>query len=194
VIREPGAGPCKMEVLVAPSTVEDTAYHEAAHAVAVVKYGVRLKDINVVCNGITNGQLHVEGLSVDPGTPLEATQVERWIVIHLAGMTAQRKYNPASRSLLHGSNDIRQVIDLLFRLNRLDEDMTFYKAMEKRTNDFVETHWSIIERLAKRLIERRSLTGDEATAEIIAAGAAVAAGFTKAGETAGQRQTRAQRV
>jgi len=165
-----------MEVLVAPSTIEETAFHEAGHAVAVVKYGLRLKDIDVVGNGITNGQLHVDGLRVDLGTPQEAAQAERWIVIFLAGMTAQRKYNPSS-SVFHGSSDLQYVINLLHRLNRLDDDMKFYNEMQRRTEDFVETHWPIIERLAKLLIERRSLTGQEATAEIIAAGAAVAAGF-----------------
>lgn len=134
-----------------------------------MKYRLPLKDINVIWNGVTNGRLHVEGLKIDPGTPQEAAQVERWCIIFLAGKIAEKKHNLSSLWLFHGISDVQRVFDALFKLNRFD-DMELYKEMESRTSDFVETHWPVIERLAKLLIERLSLTGEEATAEIMRPG------------------------
>lgn len=169
-----------MAAPIARSTIEEMAYHEAGHAVAAVRYGVRLKDISIIPDTATQGRLQFEeSLRIDfDNTPRETAQTERFMVILLAGMTAQSKYSSAPRSFRNSVSDLQLAAGIMSRLNRSsDRGTEFFTEMQKRASEFVGKNWMIIDRLAKLLIERRELTGVEATAEILVTSAVAAAGF-----------------
>ena len=67
----------------------------------------------------------------------------------------------------HAQSDYRWAIDLAARLNGDAQLVNLYmRWMEARIRHIVARHWYKIEALAKALLDRRELTGKEATAVI----------------------------
>ena len=80
-----------------------TAYHEAGHAVAAFVLGLRIgrRGVTIVPNYDWDGSAHVlKQLREKPDTgvaPRTQVRIERFVMMCLAGDTAQRKYAPCKK-------------------------------------------------------------------------------------------------
>jgi hypothetical protein len=144
-----------------------TAYHEAGHAVACYYLGVKVKSATIVPDKDQRGHVRHEAMfrGLNPEIDLSGRarlQMERSIIIGLAGMAAQRRYDRKSWRHYHGASDFRVVVDLAFRIGG-DSDGTnqFLRWLELCTDRLVESRWQDIERVARALLERKIMAGSE---------------------------------
>jgi hypothetical protein len=146
-----------------------TAYHEAGHAVACYCLGVKVKSATVVPDKDqgTHGHARHENMfrGLDPEIDLSGRvrlQMERKIIISLAGVAAQRRYSRQSWRSHHGRSDFRAAADLALRIGGDGDGANrFLRWLELQTDRLVENRWQDIERVARALLERRILTGSE---------------------------------
>jgi hypothetical protein len=88
--------------------------------------------------------------------------VEKYVIANLAGITAQKKFNPRSVRRYHASIDYENAIDLLSRYASSDEVLNAHiRYLEALTRTFVKQFWSQIEEVAAELLRRKRLTGPE---------------------------------
>jgi len=146
-----------------------TAYHEAGHAVACYYLGVKAKSATIVPDkdqGILGHVRHEDMFrGLNPEIDLSGRarlQMERSIIISLAGMAAQRRYDRKSWRHYHGASDFRAASDLASRIGG-DSDGTnqFLRWLELRTDRLVESRWQNIERVARALLERKTMASSE---------------------------------
>ena len=83
----------------------------------------------------------------------------------LAGEEAQRRFDPGSVRRHQAASDYQSAKEVLMRLHGDAEKECFhaYRYLRARARNFVhdQRNWRLIQDLAKALLERRSLTGDE---------------------------------
>jgi hypothetical protein len=149
-----------------------TAYHEAGHAVICCALGFDVEKVTIV-----PGDEGSRGHNLPRRLPqfrrfewgfLTGARLGRYhdyTVTLLAGTEAQRHYNPRSVRSYHHSSDYRRVEEILIRLHGEDKPERFaaFRYLKIRARNLVsrETNWVRIEGLAKALLERRTLSGDE---------------------------------
>jgi ATP-dependent Zn protease len=144
------------------------AYHEAGHAVAACRLGFDVKKVTIIPTDqaagsmLPRGYLQFRRLEWETFT---GARLGRYHDHMVAGTEAQRRYNPRSvRSLHlhHKGSDYSRVVELLFRLHGHDDDecRAAFRYLRIRTRNLV-MNWVRIEGLAKALIERKTLSGDE---------------------------------
>jgi hypothetical protein len=146
-----------------------TAYHEAGHAVAMAQRYQRFRTVTIEPGDGYLGQ--VQG----PPIPMwilngsaSRHRVTGWyndqVFILLAGPRAERRIT--GRSNHRGaSGDYAAVADLIVRMNIPDKAQKHYYAYHLATIDaFLATPfwWSKVEAVAVALLDRRTLSGDEA--------------------------------
>ena|SRR2546429_5465947 len=150
-----------------------TAYHEAGHALADHRLGFKIKWVTIVGNAEAAGRTHSNlGLKLkvlEYGYPSSAT-VARWhdkIVSILAGGEAQRRYSPHSIRSYMMQGDRESVVDILMRLHPAEAEMrAVFKYLKIRTSNLIgqPRNWGMIRDLARALLKRKTLTGDEVKA------------------------------
>lgn len=150
-----------------------TAYHEAGHAVIAWWLGVHLEAATIEPNEAEGYQgavvakfmtaiSHKIEYDITPGLQ---RRVENYAVHTLAGVGAQRKFNPRSVRSYHSRADDQAVVNLLSYL--CDPSSKVWKPyvafMVARARAAVENpiNWRAIEVLAKELIRRRTMKGKE---------------------------------
>jgi len=146
-----------------------TAYHEAGHAVACYYLGVKVKSATVVPDKDkgTHGHVRYEKMfrGLDPEIDLSGRarlQMERNIIISLAGAAAQRRYSKQSWRHYHGASDFDAVADLALRIGGdSDGANKFLDWLDHRTDQLVKTRWQDIECVARALLERKTMKGSE---------------------------------
>jgi hypothetical protein len=165
---------------------ERIAYHEAVHAVAAYAYDVPIEEVSLeegraeesgalpYSGSVLMGHLiltEYSRLSIDlSGEALEALQVAAMhqVEIHLAGMVAAQLYqdDPNDGGPLQ---DIAQVFDLLGVLLGVpasevpaDEEDPLLRTLVESTQYLIKSHWQAVKALAETLLERTTLTGNEA--------------------------------
>ena len=146
-----------------------TAYHEAGHAVACYYLGVKVKSATVVPDKGqgTHGHVRHEDMyrGLDPEIDLSGRarlRMERSIIISLAGAAAQRRYSRQSWRHDHGASDFRAAANLALRIGGDDDGADrFLRWLELRTDRLVQNHWQDIERVARALLERKTMNGGE---------------------------------
>jgi len=146
-----------------------TAYHEAGHAVVGHVFGHRLKKITIVPSKSENyvgcvffgKRPSVKGIDRDPSPKIRLAAEER-ILVSLAGLCAQRLFNPLTCRSLHGQEDFKEVLLYVGHLIRENETELFLKWMQVRTENHLRDHWKAVEVLAEELIRRREISGEEA--------------------------------
>jgi hypothetical protein len=153
----------------APLSLRSTAYHEAGHAVAAFHVGVKTRAILVIARDGSPGRhslgSYIAGMRAGLGrSPQAQRHAENMALVCLAGPAAQRRFSPKSMRRYHGESDRRLAIDLLSRFTNSDEELRAYRRLiEARTRRMIarpET-WRLVEGLAKRLLEKGSMTGAE---------------------------------
>jgi ATP-dependent Zn protease len=150
-------------------STEATAYHEAGHAVAAHVLSHQIKRITIVPNRLENykgcvyfaKQPNVKGIDRDPSPRITRAAQEK-ILTSLAGLCAQRVFNPRTCRSLHGYEDYKEVLLYVGHLIRENETEPFLKWMEVRTENILRDNWKAVEVLAEELIRRHEIGGQEA--------------------------------
>jgi hypothetical protein len=146
-----------------------TAYHEAGHAVAMAQRCQRFRTVTIEPGKGYLGR--VQGPAI-PRPILDDSASRRrtalWyddqIFTLLAGPRAERRFT--GRSNHRGASyDYEAAADLIVRMNIPDKAQKHYYAYHLATIDaFLATPfwWSKVEAVAVALLDRRTLSGDEA--------------------------------
>jgi ATP-dependent Zn protease len=135
------------------------AHHEVGHAVAAFAFHRQLKHVTIVPGDGSGGHIAIYSAGSSRTTPAIA---HRNAVCALAGPAAQRQFSPHSFRHFHGSEDWCSAQDYAFSLG--GETKTIIAQLnlwELRAKDLVNGRWAQIEKVARALIERRTLTYEE---------------------------------
>ncbi len=152
-----------------------TAYHEAGHAVADWRHGFKVKRATVVPKNDALGsvssvsRLHFRTLEYTNPSGARIGRYHEMIVSLLAGRAAQRRFKPQSIRSCQASSDLRGVMEILTRLHGYDDEQKHaFRYLEARARKLVShpQNWRMIQDVAKALIERRTMTGDEVVATL----------------------------
>jgi hypothetical protein len=147
-----------------------TAYHEAGHAIAAYRFGMRLREITIEPEQGSQGSITGEftaGITRDiEGEVTAETRLhcEQYAIHALAGTEAQRKFNARSLRSHHGHSDYHNAVDVLSRLcSSPEHEQKYYDAIQERTRAFVHdpVNWRAIDALAKELMRKRTIKGKE---------------------------------
>lgn len=125
------------------------AHHDAGHAVVAYMLGLKVQCVS---------------LDADASTTIELPDGdERTILVDLAGPYAQRHFAPLSAWRRPKQlDDLRKAADLIAEMHGTGEVASKYRAyVEARATQMVEQYWPLIEVIAKGLVERQLIPGDE---------------------------------
>jgi hypothetical protein len=146
-----------------------TAYHEAGHAVACYFMHVKVRSATVISDKDQGSLGHVRHENMFRGLNPEVDlsgrvrlQIEREIIISVAGAAAQRRFSKRSWRQYHGSSDFRSASDLALRIGGDGAGATaFLHWLQLCADRLVETRWRNIECVARALMKRKTMTGEE---------------------------------
>jgi hypothetical protein len=154
------------------------AYHEAGHAVAQWRFGFKIKEVTIVPDGEVAGSvshkrsLRLYRLEWEIPTGKQLGRYHDLIVTTLAWEEAQRRFRPRSVRRDRSAGDYRFVNELLLRLHgeAEPERLAAFRYLQLRARHFVNhpENWLLIEALAKALLERQMLSGEEVKQVILA--------------------------
>ena len=148
-----------------------TAHHEAGHAFSDWKFHFKIKQVTIVPGDGSLGTAttkYFQFRRLESGRLDDGKQIGRYhdrIVTLLAGEEAQRRFDPKSIRKHHAAGDYDSVKEVLMRLHPDAEKECFYafRYLRARTRNLISNpmNWRRIEDLAKALLERRTLSGEE---------------------------------
>ena len=145
------------------------AYHEAGHAVVAWVLDLGIKEVAMpdAKRGYSD---HLRSFDDVKGEVGEKEARRRWAVMQMAGGCSQSRWR-TDIGFFGCEEDNARVIENVWRLCELtdDDETTWRSRIQTRTNELVEKHWSQIEAVATALLERRHLSGEQATEIINAA-------------------------
>jgi hypothetical protein len=152
-----------------------TAYHEAGHAVACFMMNVKMKSATIIPDKESDTAGHVDHENMFRGLNPEVEltgrarlQIERSIIICLAGFAAQRRYNKRSWRNYHGQSDFTYAVNLA---SYVDGDAKgasqFLKWVQFRAERLVERHWTEVRRVAQALLKHKVMNGNVIRREIL---------------------------
>ena len=143
------------------------AYHEAGHVVADIVFGHDTGPVTIGHDGDAADRRSslLDSISADEDEKAYQVIFERFIMSALAGGVAQWRFDPASVKHVRYEN-----LDRLWAETGLDEldtptheiYKTYRHLLVLRTEFLIEKHWDAVVRIANRLIERGTLTPEEA--------------------------------
>jgi hypothetical protein len=145
-----------------------TAHHEAGHAVAAFYQGIRIRHVTIVPTKDALG--HVKNHKVLWATngmfddsPRGVDRAERHIICLFAGPIAQRKFRRASRWRRAGGQDFPAATELLVRICDEDDECQrlYSKLLWRRAELLVKFYWKDIKAVARELLKRRTLKGND---------------------------------
>jgi len=150
-----------------------TAYHEAGHAVAKVHFGLKIKKATIVEGegylGCVDGRRATNrSIEYDDSGRVQL-RAERDIIVSLAGVAAQREFMPQSVRRHQWRSDFEHAMDLLWRIASKKELPTYFKLLDIRSREFVKRRLirAQIEGVAKELLIRKTMTGEQVKAVIL---------------------------
>jgi hypothetical protein len=144
-----------------------TAFHEAGHAVAAWRRGLKIHSVTIVPTPEFRGHIQhanpLQGIHLDyDGSPRARLRAEAAIVVCLAGPEAQRRFSPRSWRSFHGATDHELAADLAMSLNGSDEAVNAHlKWLSIVTRDEIAVWWPLVEKVAHALVRERTLTAVE---------------------------------
>ena len=159
----------------APSstTLTAAAYHEAGHAMMCRLMHLRIASVAVGLDEPDGGEIAHEnpfrGAGYPSGTrPMTQRQMEKAVMLCLAGPMAQRKYlSGATRGEDGGTFDLDTALQVAMRFFRSKKTAEAYLSFARAwiEQKFEEPMiWAAVERLASALIVQRKISGREAEA------------------------------
>jgi hypothetical protein len=144
--------------------LEETAYHEAGHAVAAIVLRRGFSHVTIEPRDDSLGHVkpnkHPESFRPDISDDArDAPRIEREVLMLLAGIAAE-KHLRGRRNYRGASQDLRMAVDVagyLFSRRTLEK---YLEYMIERAEDFISMpfHWLQVEALATALLERRTLS------------------------------------
>lgn len=150
-----------------PSQLAATAHHEAGHVVAAWRLGYRPWSVTIVPSegrsglAVFNNPLARMQIGRVGHSDRARLRIERAILISLAGPVAQRAYRPRSFRSWHSSADYVLAADLALHICGSGESAgAFLRWLEIRAKEMVGHDWSVIEALARKLVECRTIEGE----------------------------------
>jgi ATP-dependent Zn protease len=135
-----------------PERVKAIAYHEAGHAIAMLRCGVKI----ATCT-INNSEDDGYGRTI-PADHQNATDRQQ-LMIAWAGPFAQMRVDPYADVVSSDQQELKKVLHD-FRGSRLDMIDELYKAAREAC-ELVEREWRFIERIAEALLAKETLSGEE---------------------------------
>jgi hypothetical protein len=147
------------------SQLKATAYHEAGHAVARLYFGWPVVRAMIVESEGYHGAVEGPNIHIELAEHFaEGTEqaLRNFMVISFVGIEAQRLHNPASVEAGQEKKDEERVLDALWGMGYSPERLEAILA-ERRVaaKEFVPAHWGKIDRVAKALLVKREMTGEE---------------------------------
>jgi len=155
-----------------------TAYHEAGHAVAAWLLHIRIRKVTIVPEGDALGYVLrrsvvfrkgvLETLECGAATDREQAWAqfcaERHAIYCFAGMEAQKRFNPRSVRIHHWKSDHDAAMKGLYFLTPRDSIRLYDRIMRIRTKYLLDRPDArvAVKALAEALVERRTLSGQEA--------------------------------
>jgi hypothetical protein len=131
-----------------PNSVEAGAFHEAAHAVLATVHGLSVTVVSI-------WDLNNEYCETNESEPTTWDSARERLIVNFSGLTAQYLKHRSSCRTWHSCYDDRMTYRLAEKFG-LD-----WQVVQEEAFDEVEKYWPIIERVAKHLLEKRRLSGEE---------------------------------
>jgi hypothetical protein len=158
--------------------LEAVAYHEAGHAVAAWLLNIPLRKVTIVPEGDALGYVLRCGVAF-PKRVREAFEfggmsdrdeawayyiAERHAVYCIAGNEAQNRFNPRSVRNCHSKSDRKSALAGLCRLADSKAIPLYWRILKMRAEKLFDnpSNWKAVKALAETLMERKTLSGDEA--------------------------------
>ena len=136
--------------------LDAVAHHEAGHAVAAIVSHVAIEYVTIEADGEARGRVRCRKL------PRTFEQRHTRGMIAVAGLAAQRRFNPRSLRWQHGAGDRNEVaVHAMQVAGSAAQVRAVTTLWEIQARDFVEHRWPDIQRVAAALLERKTLTGGE---------------------------------
>jgi hypothetical protein len=138
--------------------LEKTAYHEAGHAVAAVRLGIRIASVTIDSGEDYSGRLHtlngMDGASEHAGA-----------VMLMSGEAAQNIFAPRSCSFVNGLSEKDHYL-LMHWLRQnghpgFEDHGRLEQKYKRAARAFVREHWPSVDRVALALLERQTLRGPD---------------------------------
>jgi hypothetical protein len=145
-------------------------FHEAGHAVVAWRRGLKAHGATIVPSldflGSVQHANPLRGIHLEwDGSGRARLGVETGIVVLLAAPAAQRRFKPRSWRSYYGVSDHERAADLAMAICSSEKAVSAYlKWLEIMADDEVAAFWDLIERTARELFERRTLSAAEIAA------------------------------
>ena len=152
---------------------KSVAYHEAAHAVAYFEMGRRIRKVTIVPSGDYQGccfgySSKIPRLDTTEITPRLRERVEWEIILYFVGSLAEKRFLGKHPTGWTKISDTHVAIDLALYLTGSEKELNAYlNWLYVRAEGFVYTcdwRWNAIQAIAQALLEKKTLTGEEAYA------------------------------
>ncbi len=137
------------------------AYHEAGHAIVAVVEKVGFKHVTIEKTDQALGRLVFERkLPAEVQTLRERDLLERLARVALAGSIAQRQHDERSYEAYCDDADRHTVGAIMERLSPGREDVftAYLSFLEARTREIVDDYWEELDRCARLLLDRRTVS------------------------------------
>lgn len=148
-----------------PSVV---AHHEAGHAVASYFLALKIKRVTIIPSGDSRGLLehwpmprwfHPE--LAEYGDVRHRYLIERHVQVFLAGPEAEARLI-GRHNWKHGASDLDSAVSMLSYISGSGEETSARLRLSRiQADQIVRKHWTLIQRLAAVLVERKTMTGPE---------------------------------
>jgi ATP-dependent Zn protease len=145
------------------------AHHEAGHAAINLWFQQTVDRVSIVPEEEVAGHAEIdrggdEALRYGDDEFKRQVTFERRIMAAMAGEVAQRRFAPRSVRRQHGATDRIMVADYLDELECPTEKIrvAYERLLRLRTEALINRLWDSVERIAALLLERGTITGEEA--------------------------------
>jgi hypothetical protein len=158
------------------------AFHEAGHAVATHVLQIPLAKEGAIIfagegfSGLVKLQRRflqrLGRLDSVELTDANRVKAERWAIMYLAGLEAQKKYSASSVRNYHAAADYSGALDLMsYFAPETKELQAYIRLLQLRARSLVEfpPHWAAIQAVASALMEKHTLSASEVTTVIFEA-------------------------
>jgi hypothetical protein len=140
------------------------AHHEAGHAVAAQRLGLRLFAISIVAEGVSAGHVvHTTGLGGAQSrflSPAQTVRLHNNIIVSFAGPAAGHRYSSRLHRPSYYRADERAANLMAARIEPEDETrFALLRYLGVKAEQLVKAEWPIIRRLAAMLLIEPKMTG-----------------------------------
>ncbi len=132
---------------------EETAYHEAGHAVITYRSKHYMKNTSIIGKGDIWGESIAE--EPDPEIPESRERSREYIIALYAGYEAQRKYN--SNADIAGSSDDNEKAAYHLQFHPGETE----SSLRQEAREMVTADWNIVEAVSTMLMQENELNADD---------------------------------